>query len=118
MQASKACDLWGCLPGHSNQQGPSLQQQLEAAIRATVDLALSLKNQETQIFRDAEDAVEITAEPAALAETYWHLAQQPRNCWTHEIDLRPHNDVPWWNDNPNPQIDATSGGKGFAGPKT
>ncbi|SMQ69837.1 NADP-dependent 3-hydroxy acid dehydrogenase YdfG [Altererythrobacter xiamenensis] len=57
-------------------------------------------------------------EPAALAETYWHLAQQPRNCWTHEIDLRPHNDVPWWNDNPNPQIDATAGGKGFAGPET
>ena len=57
-------------------------------------------------------------EPAALAETYWHLAQQPRNCWTHEIDLRPHNDVPWWNDNPAPEIDATAGGKGFAGPKT
>ena len=44
-------------------------------------------------------------DPAALAETYWHLAQQPKNCWSHEIDLRPHDDVPWWNDNPNPQID-------------
>ncbi|WP_435203398.1 SDR family NAD(P)-dependent oxidoreductase [Qipengyuania sp. 902] len=39
-------------------------------------------------------------DPAALAETYWHLAHQPRNCWTHEVDVRPYSDVPWWNDNP------------------
>ena len=44
-------------------------------------------------------------DPAAMAETYWHLAQQPRNCWTHELDLRPWTDVPWWNDNPAPAID-------------
>lgn len=43
-------------------------------------------------------------DPAALAETYWHLAQQPRNCWTHELDVRPFSDVPWWNDNPDPKI--------------
>ena len=44
-------------------------------------------------------------DPAALAETYWHLAHQPRNCWSHEIDVRPFTDVPWWNDDPNPGID-------------
>ena len=27
--------------------------------------------------------------PDAIAETYWHLDQQPRNAWTHELDLRP-----------------------------
>jgi NAD(P)-dependent dehydrogenase (short-subunit alcohol dehydrogenase family) len=54
-------------------------------------------------------------DPAALAETYWHLAHQPRNCWSHEVDVRPWTDVPWWNDNPDPQID--SKGKGFAGPQ-
>ena len=43
--------------------------------------------------------------PAALAETYWHLAQQPKNCWTHEIDARPWTDTPWWNDNPIAAID-------------
>ena len=37
-------------------------------------------------------------DPAALAETYWHLAHQPKNCWTHELDARPFSDVPWWND--------------------
>ena len=37
-------------------------------------------------------------DPAALAETYWHLAHQPKNCWTHELDARPFSDAPWWND--------------------
>jgi NAD(P)-dependent dehydrogenase (short-subunit alcohol dehydrogenase family) len=27
--------------------------------------------------------------PDAIAETYWHLHQQPRDSWTHELDLRP-----------------------------
>nr|WP_298930398.1 SDR family NAD(P)-dependent oxidoreductase [uncultured Erythrobacter sp.] len=43
-------------------------------------------------------------DPAALAETYWHLAQQPRNCWTHELDARPFTDVAWWNDTPISEI--------------
>ncbi len=45
-------------------------------------------------------------DPAALAETYWHLAQQPKNCWTHEVDARPWTDTPWWNDNPITAINA------------
>ncbi len=44
-------------------------------------------------------------DPGALAETYWHLAHQPRNAWTHEIDIRPWTDTPWWNDNPIAAID-------------
>lgn len=24
-----------------------------------------------------------------IAENYWHIAQQPRDSWTHELDLRP-----------------------------
>lgn len=43
-------------------------------------------------------------DPASLAETYWHLSQQPRNCWTHEVDARPWTDVAWWNDNPQVAI--------------
>ncbi|ANK12881.1 SDR family NAD(P)-dependent oxidoreductase [Erythrobacter neustonensis] len=46
-------------------------------------------------------------DPAALAETYWHLAHQPRSCWTHEVDVRPWTDTPWWNDNPDPQVAVT-----------
>jgi NAD(P)-dependent dehydrogenase (short-subunit alcohol dehydrogenase family) len=28
-------------------------------------------------------------DPEAIAESYWQLHQQPRNAWTHELDLRP-----------------------------
>ena len=32
--------------------------------------------------------------PTSIAETYWMLHQQPRDAWTHEIDLRPYRE-PW-----------------------
>ena len=35
--------------------------------------------------------------PAKIAETYYHLAQQHRSVWTHEIDMRSFSDRPWWN---------------------
>jgi NAD(P)-dependent dehydrogenase (short-subunit alcohol dehydrogenase family) len=35
--------------------------------------------------------------PARIADTYFHLAQQHRSAWTHEIDLRAFSDTPWWN---------------------
>lgn len=28
-------------------------------------------------------------EPSSIAETYWQLHRQPRDAWTHELDLRP-----------------------------
>lgn len=35
--------------------------------------------------------------PSKVAETYFHIAQQHRSAWTHEIDLRSFSDRPWWN---------------------
>ena len=35
--------------------------------------------------------------PAKIADTYWHVAQQHRSVWTHELDLRSFSDSPWWN---------------------
>jgi NAD(P)-dependent dehydrogenase (short-subunit alcohol dehydrogenase family) len=35
--------------------------------------------------------------PAEVANTYFHLSQQHRSAWTHEIDLRAFSDRPWWN---------------------
>ncbi len=35
--------------------------------------------------------------PSELADTYFHIAQQHRSAWTHEIDLRPFTVLPWWN---------------------
>lgn len=28
--------------------------------------------------------------PASIAETYWRLHTQPRDAWTHELDIRPY----------------------------
>ena len=38
--------------------------------------------------------------PEHIAESYYHVAHQHRSAWTHELDLRPFTDTPWWNDNP------------------
>lgn len=35
--------------------------------------------------------------PEKIAETYFHLAQQHRSAWTHELDLRAFSDRSWWN---------------------
>ncbi|NNL64752.1 MAG: SDR family NAD(P)-dependent oxidoreductase [Myxococcales bacterium] len=35
--------------------------------------------------------------PDKIADTYYHVAQQHRSAWTHELDLRAFSDVPWWN---------------------
>ena len=35
--------------------------------------------------------------PAEIADTYFHLSQQHRSAWTHEIDLRSFSDRAWWN---------------------
>ena len=35
--------------------------------------------------------------PTKIADTYFHLSQQHRSAWTHEIDMRSFSDLPWWN---------------------
>lgn len=38
--------------------------------------------------------------PDKMAETYFHVAQQHRSTWTHELDLRSYSDLAWWNHAP------------------
>ncbi|NKB99104.1 MAG: SDR family NAD(P)-dependent oxidoreductase [Pseudomonadales bacterium] len=35
--------------------------------------------------------------PEKIADTYFHIAQQHRSVWTHELDLRAFSDRAWWN---------------------
>ncbi|MEO0981141.1 MAG: SDR family NAD(P)-dependent oxidoreductase [Pseudomonadota bacterium] len=35
--------------------------------------------------------------PEKMADTYFHIAQQHRSVWTHELDMRSFSDTPWWN---------------------
>tara|TARA_R110000850_G_scaffold2230_26_gene11049 strand:+ start:666 stop:1427 length:762 start_codon:yes stop_codon:yes gene_type:complete len=36
-------------------------------------------------------------EPAAIADTYFHIAHQHRSAWTFELDMRAFTDTAWWN---------------------
>lgn len=38
--------------------------------------------------------------PIEMAETYYHMAHQHRSAWTHELDMRAHSDLAWWNHAP------------------
>ncbi len=31
--------------------------------------------------------------PASIADTYWALHNQPRDAWTHELDIRPYRET-------------------------
>ena len=33
---------------------------------------------------------DVLMNPTSIAETYWQLHRQPRDAWTHELDLRPY----------------------------
>src|SRR5579862_4443095 len=35
----------------------------------------------------------VLMDPASIGEAYWRLHQQPRDAWTHELDLRPFSET-------------------------
>ena len=38
--------------------------------------------------------------PEKMADTYYHISQQHRSAWSHELDLRSYSDLAWWNHAP------------------
>jgi len=41
-------------------------------------------------YSEAERGPDALLHPEAIADAYWQLHRQPRNAWTHELDLRPY----------------------------
>ena len=39
---------------------------------------------------ETADAPDGLLDPAAIADSYWHVARQPRSAWTWEMELRPY----------------------------
>ncbi|HYC03032.1 MAG TPA: SDR family NAD(P)-dependent oxidoreductase [Azospirillaceae bacterium] len=61
-------------------------------IDAGVDTAW-VRERISQAHGGAELPPDTLMNPASIAETYWHLHAQPRDAWTHELDLRPYGET-------------------------
>ena len=68
--------------------GPQNIHVAHLVIDSGVDTAWVRARRKAQTGSD-EPAPDELMHPESIAETYWMLHQQPRDAWTHELDLRP-----------------------------
>lgn len=69
--------------------GPKNIHVAHLVIDSGVDTAWVRERRRERLGQDSFEADELV-DPASIAETYWQLHRQPRNAWTHELDLRPY----------------------------
>jgi NAD(P)-dependent dehydrogenase (short-subunit alcohol dehydrogenase family) len=66
--------------------GPKGIHVAQIMVDGAIDTAFIRENfPERYALKEREGIVD----PEAIAESYWQLHLQPRNAWTHELDLRP-----------------------------
>ena len=70
---------------------------IDGAVDAPDTLGKILGAEKFQELRDTRGAQDGLMLPARIADTYFHIAQQHRSVWTHELDMRSFSDLPWWN---------------------
>jgi NAD(P)-dependent dehydrogenase (short-subunit alcohol dehydrogenase family) len=71
--------------------GPKGIHVAQIMVDAAIDTEFIRENfPQRYALKDREGIVD----PEAIAESYWQLHLQPRNAWTHELDLRPWME-PW-----------------------
>ena len=70
---------------------------IDGPVDAPDTLGKMLGAERFQKLRETTGAEDGLLQPDKVAETYWHLSQQHRSAWTHELDLRPYSSLPWWN---------------------
>ena len=66
--------------------GPRGIHVAHVVVDAAIDTAFIRDNFPERYALKAQDGI---VNPAHIADTYWMLHQQPRDAWTHELDLRP-----------------------------
>ena len=70
---------------------------VDGSVDAPDTLGKMLGPERFQALRETKGAADGLMLPERIADTYWHIAQQHRSVWTHELDLRSFSDLPWWN---------------------
>lgn len=66
--------------------GPRGLHVSHVVVDGAIDTEFIRENLPERYATKAEDGI---LNPQHIAENYWHLHQQPRDAWTHELDLRP-----------------------------
>ena len=70
---------------------------VDGSVDAPDTLGKMLGAERFQALRETKGAADGLMLPERIADTYWHIAEQHRSVWTHELDLRSFSDLPWWN---------------------
>jgi len=66
--------------------GPKGIHVAQIIVDAAIDTEFIRENFPQRYALKEQDGI---VDPEAIAESYWQLYRQPRNAWTHEMDLRP-----------------------------
>lgn len=69
--------------------GPRNIHVAHLVIDSGVDTAFVRERRRERLGQNSVEPDELM-NPSSIAETYWQLHQQPRDAWTHELDLRPY----------------------------
>jgi hypothetical protein len=86
--ASAKAGLRAVAQSMARELGPRGIHVAHLVIDAGVDTAW-VRERRRQAGREPA-APDVLMDPASIAETYWMLHHQPRDAWTHELDLRPY----------------------------
>ena len=71
---------------------------IDSAVNAPDTLGKLLgKERFEQLLEEKAGGKDELMEPAAIADTYYHIAHQHRSAWTFELDMRTFSDTAWWN---------------------
>lgn len=66
--------------------GPKGIHVAHVVVDGAIDTAFIAENFPERYAAKSEGGI---VDPESIAETYWQLHRQPRDAWTHELDLRP-----------------------------